>query len=285
MLHDDTDGAAGLDEDLLDEVIARYEGGETIDRIVTFLQERGIPAARDLVERVLDDYKIIRHAESGAMPEWAPQGFSGSVRLSSSGSRRKEGWIERRRRILSQVSHEEVLVRYQEKGETLQTIELAFRARGTDVSAYYLKVILEMHGVQVERRQSKTSFSDLKELARRYSEDGESMESLAEVAGVKEQTLRARLRMYGLIPSGSAKSRPSIENQEKLAARFLAGEKMKDLAKEVGVHQTYLSEQLKKGGHLPDGNLVRLFPKRNGRPGNLTRHRAKSSPTMNEGGE
>jgi lambda repressor-like predicted transcriptional regulator len=58
------------------EVIERYEGGESVHRIVADLKRAGISVTVGAVEQVLDRHQVIRHANSGDIPRAAPQGFS-----------------------------------------------------------------------------------------------------------------------------------------------------------------------------------------------------------------
>lgn len=59
-----------------DEVIQRYEGGETIASLVNYLRELGFPATWYWVESVLDHHQITGHSKAGEIPKRAPQGFS-----------------------------------------------------------------------------------------------------------------------------------------------------------------------------------------------------------------
>lgn len=59
-----------------DEVIQRYEAGDSINGIVAYLRELGLPANWYWVDSVLDRHRIIRHANPDGVAKGAPQGFS-----------------------------------------------------------------------------------------------------------------------------------------------------------------------------------------------------------------
>lgn len=135
-----------LDEAFEEEAIERYEGGESLESIANDFGRRGVRGPRLSIDRVLEENRIIRHAGPGEMPERSPQGFCDSVYWLPK-RREGEGHAARRERILRSISHQEVAVRYRDKGESLATIMYELRMRGTEVSTHYLRIILEGQGV------------------------------------------------------------------------------------------------------------------------------------------
>lgn len=89
-----------------DEVVERYEGGDSVQRIVTTLKKAGVPATVGAVEQVLDRRGVIRHSNPGEMPRGAPLGFSTSPQKDSDASEDKPRRTRLSRETLDQIAQE-----------------------------------------------------------------------------------------------------------------------------------------------------------------------------------
>lgn len=93
-----------------DEVIERYEGGESVECIANHLRKQGIQATTTSVDQVLNRYRIIRHAEPGEVPRGASLGFSATKPMQACA----EGTGDE---LVAEITH-----RYRDQRESLTAI-------------------------------------------------------------------------------------------------------------------------------------------------------------------
>ncbi|MCP9209533.1 hypothetical protein [Streptomyces cucumeris] len=109
------------------------------------------------------------------------------------------------------IPRDEVVRRYRDKGELVETIVRDLRSRGITTSQATLYTILREEGVPRVRSKGArpTKVPDLKQLAKRYARGrGESLCSLAKEAGVSACVLAARLEEAGHKKSPPSRRRP-----------------------------------------------------------------------------
>lgn len=226
-----------------DEVIERYEGGESVHRIVASLKKSGVPATAGAVERILDLHAIIRHAKPGEVPRGAPRGISSSrpitvtpftlIRVVTPSSKTRGRTV----RPLTVDDLRSIAERYKKgRGESLFDL-----AREIDLTVPVLKQRLRDAGyevldqrVQRGRKRTKRAWSN-----------------------TTAKTGRP-LKRSNLDIADNGKPRFSIDgplseqNLKRLAERHKEGkgEPIKVLAEDVGVSKDVLRRALKDAGYV-----------------------------------
>lgn len=146
-------------------VVEMYEGGKSVQGIVSVLRDQGHSATRRSVERVLDIHHVIRHGKPGMIPKGARKGFSStSIRISpivseqnpeAETSVRPSGLVEpeldarskseiAREKRLAQLPQDEI-VRRRKEGDSILTIVADLRRRRYPASTHYVSLVLARH--------------------------------------------------------------------------------------------------------------------------------------------
>jgi len=211
-----------------DEIVQRYEAGESVSGIVAYLRKLGFSANWYWVDSILNEHQVIRHPKPGEAPKGAAQGFS----VDSAAELRAKmplHYLPRRRRpasketqrtfgdpsappeepVLSELRLKRLAERHAEgKGRSIESL-----AASVGVNAVTLSRALRKAGYVVSNRSLwvKRELDKLTdEIVRMYRDEGASVDEIAGHLGQRHEVSVSADRVRALLKNEGVTLRPSL---------------------------------------------------------------------------